>query len=108
MVGDPAHPYCFIEVSEGCFGVGFLDEHKREPLRYLFEDLGDGRVFLSEATHREYVAESDEVAKGTVYRFSKDARVQIERVQKPFQQATVTDGHTDVSRNWEPKPAFGD
>lgn len=108
IVGDPAHPYCFIEVSEDCFGVGFLDEKKREHLRYTFEDLGDGRVFLAEATHREYEGDSDEVAKATLYRFSQDGRVQIERGEKPFRQAMVTDSHTDVSQNWEPKPVFGD
>ncbi len=108
IVGDPSQPYCFIEVSEGCFGVGFLDEKKREYLRYTFEEVGSEKVFLKEATSREYEGDSDEVVGGKVYRFSTDGAVSIERSEKPLTQATITDSRADVAKNWEPKPAFGD
>jgi hypothetical protein len=50
----------------------------------------------------------DTVATATIYRFSRDGRVQVEKGEKPFRKAAVSDGHADVSRNWEPKPEFGD
>jgi hypothetical protein len=108
VLSDQDRPVCFVEVSEDCYGVSFLDRLQREHLMYSFEDVGDGKLFLSEAVYREFEGDSDTVAKATIYRFSTDGRVQIEKGEKPFQQAAVTDGHTDVSRNWEPKPGFGD
>ena len=108
IVGDPSHPYCFIEVSEGCFGVSFLDENKREYLSYTFEEVGSDKVFLKEASSREYQGASDEVARGKVYRFSTGGAVSIERSEKPFRQASITESRSDVAKNWEPKPAFGE
>ncbi len=108
VVGDPQQPHCFIEVSERCYGVSFLDDLKREHLMYTFEDTGDGKLFLKEALNRDFEGGTDEVARGTTYRFSADGRVQIEKAEKPFRQATVTETQADVSKNWEPKPNFGD
>lgn len=108
IIGDPEHPRCFIEVSEGCYGVSFLDDRKREHLMYTFEDTGDGKLFLKEALNREFEGSTDEVARGTTYRFSADGRVQIEKAERPFKQATRTETQADVSKNWEPKPSFGE
>jgi hypothetical protein len=108
VIGDQDQPECFIEVSRGTYGVSFLDPLKREHLMYTFEDAGDGRVFLKEAVYREFDGESDTVAKATIYRFSRDGHVQVEKGEKPFRKAAVSDGAADVSRNWEPKPVFGE
>ncbi len=75
---------------------------------YTFEDVGDGRVFLKEAVYREFEGDSDTVTKATIYRFSPEGRVQLERGEKPFPGNRWSDGQSDVSRNWEPKPIFGD
>ena len=107
VVGDPVRPSCFVEVASDFYGVSFLDDHGREYLMYTFEEAEQERVFLKEATHREYAGDSSSVAKGTVYRFWPDGRVMIERSEPPFQRAQVSESHADVSRNWERKPEFG-
>lgn len=107
VLGDPKQPHSFIEVSGGCYGVSFLDNLRREHLMYTFEDVGGGKLFLKEAVHRDFEADSDMVARATISRFSPDGRVQIEKGEKPFRQALMTERQTDVGRNWEPKPAFG-
>jgi hypothetical protein len=108
VIGDQDQPECFIEVSSGIFGVSFLDALKREHLMYTFEDSGDGRVFLKEAVYREFDADSDTLATATIYRFSPDGRVQVEKGEKPFRKAVMSEGQVDVSRNWELRPVFGD
>lgn len=108
VIGDPAAPYCFIEVNGGYFGVGFLDEQKREYMSYTFDELEAGKLFLCEAAYREYKGRSDQVVRGTVYRFFPDGRSLVEKVEEPFRQAKVTEGRSDVSKNWEPKPSFGE
>jgi len=107
VIGGPDRPYGFIEVSGDCYGVSFLDERGREYLMYTFEESGNGRVFLKEATHRDYEGDSDTVSKATIYRFWTDGRVMIERAEQPFKQTNVSESRTDVSRNWETKPTFG-
>lgn len=108
VIGDPGRPYGFIEVCADCYGVSFLDERGREHLMYTFEDAGKGRVFLKEATYRDYEGESDAVSKAVIYRFWTNGRVMIERSERPFKQTSVSESRADVSRNWEMKPTFGE
>ena len=108
VLGDPEQPHAFIEVSAGCYGVSFLDDFRREHVMYTFEDMGAGKLCLREVVNREFEGDSDTLARATIYRFSPNGRVQIEKGEKPFRQALVTDSQTDVDRNWEPKPAFGE
>jgi hypothetical protein len=107
IIGKPDHPKCFIEINLGCYGVSFLDEYKREYLSYSFDESGNNMLFLDEVISREFEGTSDTVLSGTVYWFSPDGTVKIEKSQAPFQKAELIESKTDVSKNWEKKPEFG-
>jgi len=106
LLGDPQRPRRFIEVGGGFYGVSFLDDDLREYLVYTFDELEKDRLFLKEAIHRNFEKDSDEPGEVTIYRFSPGGRVQIERSENAL-GGTRTEGETDVSKNWEPKPVFG-
>lgn len=107
VLGEPQHPSCFIEVNRDCYGVSFLDDRKREHLMYTFEEVEPNKLFLKEAIYRDFDDSTDAILRGTVYRFSTNGHVSIERSEPPFHRATVTESQVEVSRNWEPKPVFG-
>ncbi len=108
VLGDPMRPRCFIEINNDFFGVSFLDEDSQEHLMYSFEEIEEGKLFLSEALYREYDDETGSVLSGTIYRFLPDGRTSVERQESRTNQITVSDRETDVSSNWEPRPALGD
>lgn|SRR6185369_8238189 len=108
VMGDPLAPYCFIEIRGDYFGVGFLDERRREYMSYTFDDLVECKLFLREAAYREYAAQTDRVIRGTVYRFFPDGRTIVEKSEQPFSQSKITEDRMDVSKNWEAKPSFGE
>lgn len=108
LVDSDVRPTAFIEVTPGSAMVGFLDDFLRENLSYTFKATGDGRLFLSMATYREFREESDVVASGTNYVFSEDGALSIRR--QSFSPATsdITNSSTNVSGNYEHYPAFGE
>jgi hypothetical protein len=108
VVGDPAAPRCFIEVNKDYFGVGFLDEHRRECLRYGFEEVKEGVLFLTEVVVRNFLEGTDQVRRGVVYRCSPEGTASIERSGEPFEKLLVETTTADTSGHWEPKPAFGE
>jgi len=107
IIGNQMHPYCFIEVGLGCYGVRFLDEMKREYLSYTFEEQEDGMLFLIEAIYRKFDGESDTVTNGEVYWFSTDGTVKIDKSKPTSEKAVILEKKADVSKNWEKKPEFG-
>jgi len=107
IIGSSENPEFFIEVNKGFYGVSFLDDLKREYLLYNFEEITEGMLFLKEAIHREFDGKKDPVISGTVYRFSPDGTVKIEKSKAPFEKAEMFEKKTDVSKNWEKKPEFG-
>ena len=106
IIGKPDHPKCFIEINLGCYGVSFLDEFKREYLSYTFDNKEGGLLFLDEAVYTEYEGNTDNMLTNTVYWFSPDGNVSIEKSKAPFDKAELTESKTDVSKNWEKKPEF--
>ncbi len=105
---EAGRPSAFVEITGGEFyGVSFLDEDLREYLAYTFEVV-DRRLFLSEAVHREFDGQSQDVVRGAVHRFSPDGRASVEESGKPFPRATMKEHRVDVSGNWEEMPRFGD
>ncbi|RAM61221.1 lytic transglycosylase [Herbaspirillum rubrisubalbicans] len=108
LVDSIERPFCFLEVSERAAGVGFLDAFLRESLTYSFQELEPGRFFLSVATYREFVGDTDRVASGTSYIFEQNGTVTI-RKEIFFPEYTVQESvsKTDVAANSIAKPEFG-
>jgi hypothetical protein len=107
IVGDVNRPSAFLEVNGRFVGIGFLDEHLREYLSYGFLETEPGKVFLKQATHREFVGESDKVSKGTTYVFKPDGHVAIRREQLDPYKLEEAQSSADVSANYDAYPEFG-
>ncbi len=107
LVGAVERPYCFLEVTEKAVGVGFLDEHLRESLSYDFREVESGKLFLTMATYREFIGDTDRVIIGTSYIFGQDGVVATRReFFNPHKLETATSS-ADVAANYSPKPKFG-
>ena len=107
LIGNPMQPHCFIEINLGCYGVNFLDKHKRVYLSYSFEEQENEMLFLIEAVYIEYEGNTDNMLTHTNYWFSPDGIVKIGKSEPPFQKVEVTEKKIDVVNNWEKKPEFG-
>jgi len=109
LMGEPQKPTCFLEVrlEVGFVGVSFLDDNLREYLCYNFKNIEDGKMFLTMATHREYVGDSDDVCGATLYYFKPNGEVITEVANLLDNTTKEAKQILDVSRNWEPVPAFG-
>jgi hypothetical protein len=107
LVGSAEKPTCFLEVTQKAVGVSFLDDALREKLSYSFQETQPGTMFLSMATYRNFVGDTDVVAEGTNYIFGESGEVSIQR-RKPRQASIETSKTTsDVRGNYEAKPSFG-
>jgi hypothetical protein len=108
LVDSPTHPTCVIEnVKETNFiGVIFLDEKLREHLQYYFVRQEDGRLFLTEAKHRDFNGDTDEITGGTDYLFNPEGEVRVTE----YENGTTRSGSKklDVSKNYSPDPKFGE
>lgn len=108
LVDSIERPYCFLEIADKVVGVGFLDEHLREPLSYDFQEVEPGKLFLTMATHREFDGETDTVVSGISYIFKQDGTVHMRReFFNPHRLETATTS-SDVSMNYAATPDFGE
>jgi len=108
LVDSPDNPYCFVEVTRKAVGVGFLDSKLRETLSYGFQEVEPGMLFLTMATYREFVDESDKVAKGTSYIFKADGTVHVrDESFVPVHLTTTSQRVADISGNYSKFPDFG-
>ena len=107
VIGDPDQPYCFIERNKLYYGVHFFDQLKRVYLIYSFDEAGENKLFLNEAIYHSYDGDNDEVLEGTIYWFSPNGKVTIEKVEYPSNKARRIEKTIDVSKNWEDIPEFG-
>jgi hypothetical protein len=109
LVGEATSPQCFLEIRRGFVGVDFLDALLRCRTSYSFQAPAAGRLFLSMATHRDFVAATDQVAEGTTYMFQPSGEVQLRRERlHPTHELATSSTRADVSGHWEDFPAFGD
>lgn len=88
--------------------VGFLDELLRESLTYAFQEKDLGMLFLSMATYREFVGDTDEVAGGTTYFFDTDGSIKIRRESFKPHRLETAQSKADVRANYAPFPDFGE
>jgi hypothetical protein len=108
LVGSVDAPKCFLEIGKGFAGVSFLDDRLRENLSYNFQELEPGRLFLTMAVWRNFVGDTDAVAKGTTYTFDPSGQIHMQEESfYPQHSLTRSARHSDVSSNWDTVPAFG-
>lgn len=108
LVDSIENPSCFLEITKSAVGVSFLDDRLREFLSYDFQEIEPGKLFLSVATYREFEGETDQVANGTSYTFTRGGAAVTEReFFNPHRIESATSS-TDVSGNYSLMPAFGE
>ncbi|WP_417360389.1 hypothetical protein [Gallaecimonas pentaromativorans] len=110
LVNDSKRPFAVIDVagSTNFVGVTFLDHFLRESLSYHFKEVEPGKLFLSMATHREFDGEKDQVKEGNSYIFNTHGELIIRKKSFSPLGLEETKSLTDVSRNYEKYPTFGD
>ena len=107
LLGDPERPQCFIEINNDFVGVSFLDDKLRETLTYQFQEIEDGKLFLTMATYRDFEGDTDKVSEGTSYIFNQDGNIQIRKESFNPHDLKVSDTNGDVDGNYEDYPGFG-
>jgi len=109
LVDSAEQPYCFLEISEKAVGVSFLDENLRESLSYDFQEMSPGKLFLTMATHREFVGDTDKVSSGTSYIFNQDGSVRVRReLFVPEHKLESSSSSIDIESNYARMPLFGE
>lgn len=100
-------PYCFLDISCGVVGVGFLDEFLRETLTYAFQEFEPGKLFLTMATHRVFEGNTDKIVSGNSYIFERDGSVMIRREFFSPNRIETAASAVDISSNYSSTPEFG-
>lgn len=108
LVDSVDKPYCFLDVADKVVGVGFLDDHLRESLTYAFQEIEQGRLFLTMATYREFDGDTDKVVSGTSYLFEQNGAIQIRREFFNPHRLETKSSVSDVSSNYSCVPEFGE
>jgi hypothetical protein len=107
LMGPADAPSHFLELNCDFVGVGFLDRHLREYLYYAFVGAETDRLFLQNATFREFDGATDRVTEGTTYLFQTTGKLTISRQSFSPQAREVATSVTDLSGNYEMRPKFG-
>jgi hypothetical protein len=116
VVRSGDQPAAFITFNDGYVGVSFLDPAVREYMVYDFVEKSPGRLFMTQAVHREYDGETDRVKSGTSYFFREDGGVTVERQDftwtegqsSPVATVSTKETRVNVSGNWDDYPRFGE
>ncbi|MGL6094836.1 MAG: hypothetical protein ACRC7O_03400, partial [Fimbriiglobus sp.] len=105
---EAAKATTFLEFNKDYVGVGFLDESLREYLSYTFVEVEPGKLFLNEATHREYGFGTDTVTSGSTYYFKSKGQVVVVYEDLTTGYRSSTKQSCDVTGNWDAYPPFGE
>lgn len=111
VVGHPVKPWCFLDVSiEADFvGVGLLDNQMRvREDRGFRSDSDPIRMFLGQATFREFVGKEQEPREAWVYTYRPDGSFTIHFNGGSLDRLMAGEGRTDLSAHWAPAPVFGE
>jgi hypothetical protein len=103
------NPINFLEVNNDFFGVGFLDEFKREYMSYTFSEVESGKLFLKEVAYWEFSGDTDKVLKSTFYKFTEEGELVIEKTDEITFESKIQTAQDkiDVLGNYEDYPEFG-
>lgn len=109
LENDGETPYCFLEINNKAFFVGFLDSLKRLYLSYSFHEDAPDKLFLYKATYFEYEKDTDTCIKMTDYTFSNEGDLKIIKTNNTDNTREILDAKNkiDVSTHWEDYPEFG-
>jgi len=108
LVREVEHPYAVVEVANDFVALTFLDDLLRQSMSYHFTEVEPGKLFLSMVTHREFDGDTDEVRIGHSYIFNQDGGLIIRKRTFSPNGLEEANSSTDVSRNYEKYPDFGD
>lgn len=109
VIGDLESPECFIEINDGFILVGFLDDLKREYLKYQFDEIESNKIFLKEAQYWEYDGDTDEKIFSTRYCFTPSGKLIIEKTDIRTNDVEINEAkeRIDVSTHYGDYPIFG-
>jgi hypothetical protein len=107
VIANEEKPQFVVDLAGDWVSVLFLDDQRRIYLEYHFKDLLDGQIFLTNAVHREFEGNRDDVTFSTTFQFDRDGKVLMEK--RDFRSSVVDEreANFDPSKNLEKYPAFG-
>jgi hypothetical protein len=65
-------------------------------------------ALLTVSSHRTFKGGTDEALSGTTFFFSQDGKAVLHEIDCVAKTRRVSETTTDITRNWSPKPVFGD
>jgi hypothetical protein len=109
VIGLPEKPNCFLEINiELKFvGVNFLDENLRDYLHYSFFELESRALFINQVIYREYRGDTDLATRAIITQFNPDGKTKIRDNDLIKDECKVNEFYTDIKKNWEDIPEFG-
>lgn len=108
LIGASASPTEAISLDGGDVAVYFLDEDRRPHFLYSFEEVSEGRLFLSQIMFYEYDDGGARPTRTVVMKFSPDGTMDISEMDKKKGELVEKSGKVNASSHWEEYPAFGD
>ena len=76
-------------------------------LTYAFQELAPGRLFLTMATHRQFIDDTDAVAEGTSYLFERDGTLIMRRERFHPHRIESATSTCDIMGNYSDVHQFG-
>lgn len=114
---DGETPYCFLEIQDTVFNVGFLDNNKQNYLMYYFrdEEEKDQSLFLKKASYFEYGKDKfgqNEIIKRTDYIFQIDGTFTVVIYDNLTNEREILTAKKPLSQEilshlWVTYPEFG-
>ena len=108
LIGDTRGPTHVLSLAGAWVSVSFLDERKREYLRYDFKERAPRELFLAAAVLRVFEGMTDNVVEVTQFAFKETGDGLIERRDLRAGQVGERRWSGDARSNWERYPNFGD
>ena len=126
VIGEPDHPRFVVCLSPNAASVHsdsasrckegkgdwvsvyFIDEQLRWYLQYDFKEIEPGKLFLTHAMFREFVAATNEVLTAKTFAFKENGHIFIEDRNVVPNSVEELEVSYSVDENWETYPRFGD
>lgn len=108
LLGSPERPSFVIAIAGPWVAVTFLDSDLRDYLVYSFKEIRPGVLFLKQAIHRVYAADSNHAREVTIFAFDESGHIVMEHQDLELQKVESREADADPSANWDRYPDFGD
>jgi hypothetical protein len=105
---DAGTPRYVVTVVGNFLSVSFMDDCGRCYLEYDFREKQPLQVFLTHATHREFIGDSDDLSNFKLFAFHENGEIFMEDHDEIAKTVVESKTQDSVAENWDDYPQFGD